>query len=749
MKLNITYNSYTYKFEIKTDDASFNNEKKGSQCKPIIKENEKRRIEVWFENFLRKFGEDFSCPDLDIVFTSTQYECNKIEEIVTKLNSKNWKIILEIINVEDINVLGELHALVNSVIHNKEDVLYKKLDEKQVFSKIEDIEKREVSVVVIAPMSAGKSTLINALIGSDLLPSKNKATTATICKIKDIDGKEGFDAIVKNGLGEIGRKKNIDKTYIEEYNNKGNNEDIEILIEGDVKNIDSSDLKLVLVDTPGPNNSRNMRHQEVTLDYIKDKNSNPLILYVLNAQQLETNDDRFFLKEISEFIKQNGSKAKERIIFVLNQIDEFKKSDGDFDSIIEECKEYLTDLAITNPKIFPISAQLAKLTLINKSGLLDSEDDIDQLEFLAKKMIRKDVIQFSPISQKQKEILYEEAKNDSYKASLHYSGLTALQIYINEYVNNTHKIKVANELINAIRPALDNAIIEHEKGYFSSEEDIKKYKEDLEKITPFLSEEYKEVKKKLSDRINEISDNNEILNGLKAKVNKCFNDILVILGEPKVEKKQAEDLLVKANQMGIDLEIALSSSIKSENDKVFKDIKSEIQDMIETSFKQLVKDAKLSDQNTNMLTNHIQIKVNATVDKSMYKNYEVVAIKEELKYKWYDVFKWWGEKEKVYIYGNVEYVNLSKIYDSDFGPLRNDILEKIANIILSFKQGIGNLKMEGLSKIEEIEVNLKEKIDQGKKVKFQIDLSESVKADKQKELDKMKSYQKEIEIIIN
>lgn len=42
-------------------------------------------------------------------------------------------------------------------------------------------------IVVVAPMSSGKSTLINAIIGRDMLPAVNQATTAVITEIKDND----------------------------------------------------------------------------------------------------------------------------------------------------------------------------------------------------------------------------------------------------------------------------------------------------------------------------------------------------------------------------------------------------------------------------------------------------------------------------------------------------------------------------------------------------------------------------------
>lgn len=43
-------------------------------------------------------------------------------------------------------------------------------------------------------MSSGKSTLINALLGRELMPSKNEACTATIAKIKDRSSGTEFDA---------------------------------------------------------------------------------------------------------------------------------------------------------------------------------------------------------------------------------------------------------------------------------------------------------------------------------------------------------------------------------------------------------------------------------------------------------------------------------------------------------------------------------------------------------------------------
>ncbi len=51
----------------------------------------------------------------------------------------------------------------------------------------ENINNSIFPVNVIATMSSGKSTLINALLGRNLMPSKNEACTATITEILDMD----------------------------------------------------------------------------------------------------------------------------------------------------------------------------------------------------------------------------------------------------------------------------------------------------------------------------------------------------------------------------------------------------------------------------------------------------------------------------------------------------------------------------------------------------------------------------------
>jgi predicted GTPase len=52
-----------------------------------------------------------------------------------------------------------------------------KEDIRDVNEKLERVKRKELTMTIVAPTSAGKSTIINAIAGQDLLPSRNDAMT--------------------------------------------------------------------------------------------------------------------------------------------------------------------------------------------------------------------------------------------------------------------------------------------------------------------------------------------------------------------------------------------------------------------------------------------------------------------------------------------------------------------------------------------------------------------------------------------
>ena len=248
---------------------------------------------------------------------------------------------------------------------------HKALVTKDFFAKSITINENEIfPMVVIATMSSGKSTLINALLGQQILPSRNEACTAKIYSILDDDRDDNTKIFVtyKNGETVI-RDENIVKEL-----DKANNDDevTDILVKGHVKGVLNTDKALLIVDTHGPNNSRDESHEQIMLDVMK-KIKGGIILYVLNATQLGINDDKYLLGIIRDYVKKN---SKVTILFVINKVDlldeEKEESMGRF---MEIANEYLQHNGINNPQIIPVSALAASLfkKVLNKETLTRSE----------------------------------------------------------------------------------------------------------------------------------------------------------------------------------------------------------------------------------------------------------------------------------------------------------------------------------------------------------------------------------------
>ena len=210
-------------------------------------------------------------------------------------------------------------------------------------------------VVVMATMSSGKSTLVNALLGEDVLPSKNAACTAKAFSILDDDTAEKTKIYITRQDGTL----SVIEDHLAEELEKANQDDEvkEILICGDIKGVQNTQRSLLLIDTPGPNNSRNESHGQVTQD-IMEKVKGGLILYVMNATQMGINDDKQFLALLQEQLKE---KQDLQVLFVMNKVDELDTERESIPGLIRDAREYLRNNGIENPEIIPVSALAASL----------------------------------------------------------------------------------------------------------------------------------------------------------------------------------------------------------------------------------------------------------------------------------------------------------------------------------------------------------------------------------------------------
>ncbi len=233
------------------------------------------------------------------------------------------------------------------------------------------MKKNLFEVVVVATMSAGKSTVINALIGQELLHSANEATTATITRIHDKDGLPFFSGCAYDYKSELLKESyHINAQTLKEWNADPSIKTIDLM--GDIAAIKNDNAELVIYDTPGPNNSQDDNHEALTMEVIND-GSYGMILYVLNATQLGVNDDRALLEKIKKALENDPNKE---IMFLLNKADCLDEEKGErLGQVVIRTQKYLTEIGFNNPTIIPTAANYALVLqkMLNEEQLTRSE----------------------------------------------------------------------------------------------------------------------------------------------------------------------------------------------------------------------------------------------------------------------------------------------------------------------------------------------------------------------------------------
>lgn len=264
-------------------------------------------------------------------------------------------------------------------------------------------EMKEKKIGIFATMSAGKSTLINALVGYNLCPSQNQACTAKILKFINNDNLKhpiylNDDERTCATLGSLRELNQIsEKTMLE--------------FEVNFKGIKNKHQKIQLFDTPGVNYSQDLSHGELSFEFLANQEFDQII-YLMNATQFGVDDDRALLIELKQKLENKDTD----VIFLINKIDEFDFESGEnIPSIVNSCLEYLEEIGFNNPKIIPISGQAAKLIRMALMG-----EEMSRKE-------RMDVDLFIEIFSDSAYYLPQYRKNISYKSKINqrlYGSLT-------------------------------------------------------------------------------------------------------------------------------------------------------------------------------------------------------------------------------------------------------------------------------------------------------------------------------------
>ncbi len=322
------------------------------------------------------------------------------------------------------------------------------------------------------------------------MPSKNEACTATITEILDND-KNFFTAVACDDDQTVLR--DIPELTYEIMSELNEDEKVyKIKVEGDIPFLDARTTALMLVDTPGPNNSQNEAHKKTTYRAINN-DSNNLILYVLNGTQLKTNDDEALLKYVADQIKKGGKQVRDRFLFVINKMDGFNPEEEDIGKAVQSAKNYLAEHGIDDPQIFPCSAYTALnirtyLKGVDIDSLTRSEEKKlpsaarDTLPMIDKfndyeSMHLEKYSTLSPSAKRELDYRLKQAEDreDTKEQALIHCGIYSIEAAITAYVKKYAKTKKIKDLVESFQELLEsNQVLTRAKTQVAENEEAAK-----------------------------------------------------------------------------------------------------------------------------------------------------------------------------------------------------------------------------------------------------------------------------------
>lgn len=588
MKIQINYNTISYKTEIECSDVTIQN-----NLQQTILENREKRITLWFESFITRIKEELNNDPFSIkIIGCDEYEENFINTILERENEILIEKGITIIKDSEIQDKYEkIDGLINYLIKAKDPIVENAVENN--IKTIKDSRSKRVDVPVIATMSSGKSTLLNALIGQDLLYEDSGAATATTCTIKVNNGLNSFKATAFQDNKKIKATKSEVSRFLEEWNFKANEENqinLKLELEGPVENLNTSNFELNFIDTPGPNSAKYQEHKEKTFNYIKDNQNLPIVLYVLDPEKIDSKDDDVTLKEISDFLYKD-KETLDRIVFVYNKIDREDLEKKSIESILNKVICFLKKYKIENPKIFPVSAKYAKLSQMDEDTLTRSEKgDLskfrnDFIPDLEGNYNGFQLLEYSPLTLEQKKKLKERLFKTKFNEDLLHSGIAAIKLYIEDYIINHHKKNQYKNLENKAQAMSDqiNSKIELELDQLEKKTDGEK-----KIVQDRKNKEKADLEARKSKVIKTIEDTkikrdfiSESLKKIENKFDSLKDDCS--RGE-KMDSVKAKDLIIRANEVIDNLRLSIKTDFGAAIDSNLNDSLNKLKNVVKDHF---------------------------------------------------------------------------------------------------------------------------------------------------------------------
>ena len=685
-KVFIKYNPYNLETELTVDGKKLaQNSQIGERILPGS------RLQEWIEDLPRILIDEYNDTDFDVVFHGTLLDFEDLSEVFTQaiergeLTAKLSKIPAK--------ETSDKEALIDDVFKKIQKGPFDELRDVEIISAFQHAKSSDFEVCVVATMSAGKSTLINSMLGTKLMPSKQEACTAIITRIKDTEGNDTWQAEVyskDNRL--IETHENLTYATMERLNSDENVSVIKTA--GNIPFVSAEDVSLVLIDTPGPNNSRDPEHKKVQSKFL-NKSSKSLVLYIMDGT-FGSDDDNALLQRVADSMKVGGKQSKDRFIFVVNKMDDRRKEDGDTTQTLDRIRAYLKGHGITNPNLFPAAALPALNIRLIQSGAEVDVDTLDETEMKVRKLNRHETLHFEEYASLPASIRGDikkrlaDAKNngDANSEALIHTGVVSIEAAIRQYVQKYAKTAKIKNIVDTFMHKLD------EVGCFEkTKQELAKNRESGERI----ARQIEAIRKKVDD-VKAAQQFRDAVDDAVIKVSDDAKDIIdSIVQKYQAKIRQKIDEL-RGQELDMDEVVDEVSRLERYAKKLEPDFQAELDELIREN---LIKtsNALLQEYKKKLASLTSEIDPNALAGISIdplklmggtvptaddFSVTKLVHSKEvengkewveNTNKKWYKPWTWFQEKGYYRTkYKNVKYVSASDLAQEFFAPIKENVV---------------------------------------------------------------------------
>lgn len=574
-KVQITYNPYYVSTGILVDGKS---PKLNSDLNRFS--DECLRLTEWAESLPQILINEYSDSNYEIDFIGSETDYRELcdaflhHEDVISTRFNHIKIIpaIDLIEKKVVDIFEEIK---NGPVAELKD--------ESIRTAFQNAQNRKLEIGIVAAMSSGKSTLINALLGKKLMPVAAKATTSKIVRITHREQKAYSAVAYDENHNVVTEFSDISYTQMKALN--ANDKVLEIAIAGPIPCVSSVGMELVLVDTPGPNNSRNIRHKMITRNLLNDSDRNPsLVLFVQNATNLSTTDESGILDFVSKSMTNGNKHSRDRYIFVVNKMDQLKPEDDSVVGTLAEAREELEKRNIIKPNLFPVSAQVA---FENRSC---SQNPLDLLLYRNRYKSDDSVhfdkyYEFSHLPLYIKESLDAQlvSGNEETRIDIH-SGIVSIEEAIKLYVNKYARTIKIRDLVESFNRNLQSlAAIAHLRQEIESNEDKRR---ELQTQVAELKENINSGKEAL--QFSQKVEKWDFISSARVQINERFASIISDVSSLDIEGNGNKVSVSSAKRMCIELDNKISELIANLLVDISTIINNSFQDSLDSIAKEFV-----------------------------------------------------------------------------------------------------------------------------------------------------------------